>query len=75
MLENLARAFSGIGLMECGPSIEPGLSGSGLGPFQLYRIGRNYKLAGFELCRARVELELKKIRLSSLDFSKLLCIR
>ena len=33
--------MSGFELMYCGPSIEPGLTGSGLGPFQLYRVIRS----------------------------------
>ena len=39
LVENWARAFSGIRLMYNGPSIEPGSTGSGLGPFQLYLMG------------------------------------
>ena len=35
LLENQAWAFLGIGLMQCELSIEPGPTGSGLGPFQL----------------------------------------
>ena len=33
----LGPGFSGFGLMYCGLSIEPGPTGSGLGPFQLYK--------------------------------------
>ena len=39
LVENWARAFSGFRLMYYGPSIEPGSTGSGLGPFQLYLMG------------------------------------
>ena len=51
----LGPGFSGFGLMYCGLSIEPGPTGSGLGPFQLYtqlsRAGTSLKYSGYELQR------------------------
>ena len=48
----LGPGFSGFGIMYCGLSIEPGPTGSGLGPFQLYwpdRAGMSYSISGFGL--------------------------